>query len=278
MTKQAKRRGTDPEHDNPLDMAVSARDRSTLRMVTEAVEHQQVMLAYQPIVQARAPFGVAFYEALVRVLDPTGRVIPARDFMPQIEDEELGRDLDCAALKQGLRVLTKNPNLRLSVNVSARSIGYRRWLNVLDRAHSRNPSLCERLILEFSEASVMAVPELVSDFMLRMQPRGISFAMDEFGAAATSLRHLRNLYFDLVKIDGQFVRGIQENPDNQVLCTALVGLAQQFDMFTVAVSVENREDAQFLIQQGVDCLQGYLFGAPTVRPPWLPKQKHRASA
>jgi EAL domain-containing protein (putative c-di-GMP-specific phosphodiesterase class I) len=72
----------------------------------------------------------------------------------------------------------------------------------------------------------------------------------------------------MIKIDGQFIRGISGNPDNQVLLKALVSIARHFDMFTVAEFVENEQDAQFLAQNGIDCLQGYYFGAPTVRPPW----------
>jgi len=82
----------------------------------------------------------------------------------------------------------------------------------------------------------------------------------------------------LGRIDGQFIRGIRENPDNQMLVAALVSVAKQFDLFTVAESVETPADAEFLVACGVDCLQGYLFGAPTVRPPWLPDKRAKARA
>jgi EAL domain-containing protein (putative c-di-GMP-specific phosphodiesterase class I) len=115
----------------------------------------------------------------------------------------------------------------------------------------------------------MLVPELVISFMSDLQSRGVCFALDDFGAGYTSFRYLRDFYFDVVKIDGQFIRGIATNADNQVLMRALVSISEQFDMFTVAEFVENQEDAQFLIQAGVDCLQGYYYGAPTIRPPWV---------
>lgn len=93
-----------PHADNPLDMAVRARDTSVLDMVTRAVEHRAVRLAVQPIVHGQHA-SVAYYEGLVRVLDATGRVIPARDFMGAVENTELGRKLDCAALNAGLMYL-----------------------------------------------------------------------------------------------------------------------------------------------------------------------------
>lgn len=264
--------------ENPLSAAVAGRDRTTLEMVADAVKHDQTVLAYQPVMQAMAPHGVAFYEGYVRVLDPTGRVIPAREFMHVVEDKEVGREMDCLALQHGLRTLSKFPQIRLSINMSARSIGYQRWTQVLQRFLKSDATLGERLVLEITEASVMAAPELVLDFMGRMQQHGISFALDNFGAGTTAIGHFRQFFFDAVKIDGQFVRGIHASHDNQSVVRALIGIAKQFDMFTVAESVESQEDAAFLVENGVDCLQGYLYGAPSVSPPWIEDLKQRQQA
>ena len=133
----------------------------------------------------------------------------------------------------------------------------------------------DRLILEITEASAMTVPELVVRFMSDLQRKGITFALDDFGSGFTSFRYLRDFYFDILKIDGQFIRGIQGNPDNQVLTRALVAIAQQFDMFTVAERVERADDAQCLAQLGVDCLQGYFYAAPTVKPDWREQKAAR---
>ncbi len=264
--------------DNPLNAAVTTRDRSTLEMVGEAISHNQTMLAFQPVMQARAPHKVAFYEGLIRVLDETGRVIPAREFMHVVDNTELGRNLDCAALEMGLRSLAQNPSVRISINMSARSVGYRKWMRVLERHLKKDATIGERLILEISEKSAMDLPEIVVDFMDRLQDRGVCFALDDYGTGHTAVRHFRQFLFDLVKIDGEFVRGIHANPDNQILAQALIAIAQQFEMLTVAESVETIEDAEFLVSVGVDCLQGYLFGAPTVRPPWIPSNDRKARA
>jgi EAL domain-containing protein (putative c-di-GMP-specific phosphodiesterase class I) len=255
--------------DSPLAAAVAERDRATLAMVAEAVARKRVMLAYQPIMQAQDPRKTAFYEGLIRILDETGRIIPARDFIGAVEARELGREIDCLALEAGLASLAEYPGLRLSINMSARSIGYPRWVRTLDAGLARDRTMGERLILEITESSAMLVPEIVIAFMDDAQARGISFALDDFGAGYTAFRHFKDFLFDIVKIDGQFIRGIHADPDNQVLTRALVSIARNFDMFTVAESVETEQDARFLIEAGVDCLQGYFFGAPTARPAWL---------
>jgi len=253
---------------SPIEMAVRSRDQDILRIVEEAVHHREVRLAFQPVVHAHRQDRTAFYEGLIRVTDPTGRIIPAGQFIEAIEERETGRLLDCLSLEHGLRILAHTPDIRLAINLSARSIGYNKWRKVLERGLARDPSVAERLILEITEASAMLVPELVMQAMRDLQRLGISFALDDFGAGYTALRHLKEFQFDILKIDGQFIRGIAQDPDNQVLTRAIIAIAQQFDMVTVAEFVENVQDATWLAENGVDLLQGYFFAAPTTRAPW----------
>ena len=255
--------------DSPLSAAVMNRDRNTLAMVAEAVKHNQTLLAFQPVMVAGQGNRVGFYEGLIRVMDDTGRIIPAKDFMPVVERAELGREIDVVALNMGLRTLHQNPSLRLSINMSARSIGYQRWMQVLNRWLKKDPSVGERLILEITESSAMDQPELVVDFMDRLSARGICFALDDFGAGYTALRYLKDFFFDVLKIDMQFCNGIADDRDMQVLTRAMIQIGRHFDMLVVAEGVERAQDVEALMQMGVDCLQGYYFCAPEVRPSWL---------
>ncbi len=254
---------------SPLNYAISQGDQQTMAMVRQAIEHRRLRLAWQPVVVAADPEKIGFHEGLMRVLDPTGRVIPARDFMAAVEQHEIGREIDCAALEMGLLALQQNPGLRLSINMSARSIGYPRWMRTLRRGLNKLPSVGHRLILEIAESSAMFAPEIVIAFMEEMQDDGISFALDGFGAGHTAIRYFRDFFFDILKIDGQFIRNISNNGDNQVLTAALIAIGRHFEMFIVAESVETVADAEYLRSIGVDCMQGYLFGAPTVSPAWL---------
>jgi len=256
------------DHDSPLNSAVTQRGQNIVQLVEDAVRRGNVFLAFQPVVQTRKTGTPAFYEGLIRVTDTNGTVIPARDFFPAVETMEIGRELDCRALGMALGALSRDASLRLSVNMSARSIGYPKFTRVLTHGLKSCATAGERLILEISESSAMMMPELVTTFMARLQPDGITFALDNFGAGQTSFRHLRDFYFDLIKIDGSFIRGVADSTDNQILTQALLAVARQFDMFAVAESVETARDAEYLTSIGMDCMQGYYFGAPTVTPPW----------
>lgn len=261
---------------DPLSAAVAERDRDTLRMVEDAVRNRRIRLAYQPVLPAGNPVRPVFYEGLARILDATGRPIPARDFIGAVEMHETGRLIDSLSLELGLKALHANPGIRLSVNMSARSIGYPRWMKTLEAGLLADPSLAHRLILEITESSAMLMPEVVGVFMADLQSRGIRFALDDFGQGFTSFRYLRDFDFDILKIDGQFIGGIATDPDNQVLARALVSIAGHFGMLTVAESVETGADAAWLAAAGVDCLQGYHFAAPTLRPEWADCGDRRA--
>lgn len=252
--------------ENPLAVAVSAADREVLAMVRAALSLRRMRLAFQPAVYAADPSIIGFYEGYIRLLDPQDRVIPARDFMEVAETQELGREIDVAALQLGLIALQKNPGIRVAVNMSARSVGYRKWVQVLRQALKTHPGLGRGLILEIGEASAMQMPDVLVPFMKELREEGIAFTLDDFGAGATSLRLLSEFRFDIAKLDGRFVRGIERNAGNQPILRAAIAMAREFGMFLVAEAVETAAEANWLRDQGVGCLQGYLFGAPEVTP------------
>jgi EAL domain-containing protein (putative c-di-GMP-specific phosphodiesterase class I) len=251
---------------SPLGAAIDSIDRSTLDLVRDAIGQKRLRLAYQPIVTAADPNKIAFYEGLIRILDPSHRVIPAKDFMGVAEGNELGRQIDCIALEAGLRALSAHAHLRLSLNMSARSIGYPAWGQILRQGLAAAPDIGARLILEISESSAMLVPEIVIAFMDEFQREGIAVALDNFGSGNMSIRYFRDFFFDIVKIDRQFIRDIEKRSENQTLVAALISMSKHFGMYTVAEAVETPEEAATLQAMGIDCMQGFLFGAPSMKP------------
>ena len=90
----------------------------------------------------------------------------------------------------------------------------------------------------------MLVPELEMKFMRDLHKKGISFALDDFGSRSTSFRHLKEFRFDILKIKGEFIRGIKRNSDNQVLTQALLFIAHHFGVSAVTESVESFATSQ----------------------------------
>jgi EAL domain-containing protein (putative c-di-GMP-specific phosphodiesterase class I) len=265
----------EPGLESPLSAAIAARDAEALAMVRRAIDTRSVLLAFQPVLPMKdgvAAQHPAFHEALLRILDPSGRIIPARDFVAAAEMDETGRLLDCIALQAGIAALRRTPDLCLSVNMSARSIGYPRWTETLRRGLNSDPTLGARLVLEITESSALLMPEIVRSFMQGVQRRGVTFALDDFGGGYTSFRVLRDFCFDMVKLDGQFIRDIDTASDTQVMTGALIALARNLDMYSIAPKIETAGEAAVLASLGVDFVQGFHFGPPVTTPDWGAKQ------
>lgn len=242
---------------------------SGARLVMDAIAEGRMTIAFQPVVRSDETGTVAFNECLCRILDREGTVVPAGSFMPSIEHLGLIRHVDRTVLRATLATLAGHPDQRLSVNLSPQSMHDSEWLSILESEAAATPGLVDRLILEVTESSAMLDPARTLGFMNRVRALGCAFALDDFGAGYTSFRHFRDFRFDAVKIDGSFVTGIARNRDNQILVNTLVSIADHFSMFTVAEFVENDEDAAFLQGIGIDFLQGYRYGVPTLNPAWL---------
>ena len=256
----------DPAFSSPLNAAISVQDRETLAMVESALKDRRMRLAFQPVVYASDPTLIGFFEGFIRLLNLRDQVIPARDFIAAVEQRQLGREIDCAALQLGLMAMQRNPQIRVSINMSARSVGYRPWMDILTRALADSPRLGANLILEINEQSALQVPDVLKPFMAEMRDRGIVFALDDFGAGTTALKLLEEMEFEIAKIDGSLVKHVDRSAEGKSAVRAAIAMAQELGMYVVAEAVETEGEANWLREAGVGCLQGYLFGPPTVTP------------
>ncbi len=230
-----------------------------------AIYAGRAALEYQPVYATGEEVNLAFYEARLILHDDFGRRIPRAAYAEAAVEGELGRDINAVALKMGLATLAARPDLRLKVPMSARALADSRWRYALEEGLAVSPYLGERLILEIDEPSAMALHDAVRRFMTEMQCQGVAFSLGCFGSGQTNFQTLRRFHFDLASLDPDFVREIGIEADNQVVVGALVSVAQQFDMFTVAPGVSTPEEASCLMGLGVDCMTGWFFGPPLAR-------------
>lgn len=231
------------------------------RAAFTAVRAGSCILALQPIVAADSARQL-FQEALARVRLPCGTLIPAGTFMPVLDRLGISGCVDLSMLRLAFQELERNPCLRLSVNISGASVNRPEWTNEFHKLATGAPHAAARLILEVTEETVMTNMESARSLFSAVRSYGTALALDDFGAGRTSFGHLRDIRFDILKIDGGFIRGIDESADNQMLVSALVAVGRQFDMLVIAERVESDAEANTLRGLGVDGLQGYLFARP----------------
>jgi len=236
-----------------------------------ALKENRLVLAYQPIVDAKSR-KATHYECLLRIMRQDGTLAAAGEFIPVAETLGLVRLVDRRALEMTVAQLQANPKINLSLNVSGTSANDQPWLNSFVDYVRDNSAVADRLTVELTETAALHAFEENARFISRLRELGCSVAIDDFGAGYTSFRNLQVFNFDMVKIDGSYIKDIAQSPDNQLFARTLVGLAKNFQLKTVAEWVDSEEDAKLLCEYGIDFLQGYIFGRPEIAPAWLNKE------
>ena len=235
--------------------------------VEAALKADALCLAFQPVAEPRSKT-VQYHECLLRRRLPDGRISTAADFITQVERTGLIRRIDRKVLELTIDELCRHPGIVLACNISGLTAADHSWLRALCRRLYRRPDLARRLIVEITETASLPDQGQAARFISALHRMGCRVALDDFGTGCTRFRHLRRLDLDIVKIDGTFVDGIRRQTQKQVFLHNLLALARELRMTTVAERVETAADAAYLTDRGVDLLQGYRFGAPTLTPPW----------
>jgi diguanylate cyclase (GGDEF)-like protein len=268
----AKARGMDQVMIHTPDASATTAREGNIAVADDiiaAMHENRLCLAYQPIVQARNPQEVAFHECLLRLIDRSGNLVNAGAFMPVAEKLGLVRLLDRRVIELAFDTLCRNPNVRLSVNVSPQSLRDASWQEQFESLAAAHPRVLDRLILEMTEATVIEDAAEAATRLNRFRDMGCAVALDDFGAGYTSFQQLRDLTIDIVKIDGTYIRNILDNPDDQVFVEALCGIARHHDLLIVAEMVDSDEAGALLSKLGVDTFQGFHYGRPDIEPDWL---------
>jgi diguanylate cyclase (GGDEF)-like protein len=223
-----------------------------------ALNESRLRLAFQPIADI-VTREHRFEEGLLRLERPDGVLVPASEFIALSERLGLIRLIDHRVLDLGLEALRASDRT-ISLNLSAETVGDSEWLAHLSGAIARHPELGRRLIFEITESAVIRNVEEAPRFVALLHDLGCRVAIDDFGAGFSSFRNLRGLDVDLVKIDGAFIEDLPKSRDDQVFVRALIELARNFEIETVAEWVADERTAAMLAGWGVDMIQGSLIG------------------
>lgn len=266
---QAKSRGRDcfieyQQSDEQMESHRSAMEIG--HMVVEAIKDNRAMFAYQPVVDSTNG-KTMFYEALLRLRDVDGSLIPAAKFIPAVEQVGLARLVDRHVLDMAMRDLLTYPHLSMAINISGLTVAEHSWLRALMAALKDNPQIASRLIIEITETEALRDIEESARFVQAVRDLGCQVALDDFGAGYTSFKHLKALAVDIVKIDGGYVRGIHNNRDNRVFVHSLIELAKTFGLKIIAECIEEQAEADHFRHEGVQFLQGYFYGRPEIGVP-----------
>ncbi len=234
-----------------------------------AVDRQEFVVHYQPIVTLDGNATINGVEALVRWRHPERGLLLPKEFIPLAEDTgliiPLGRWVLLEACQQA-RQWQLNHKLsdafHVSVNISARHFAHDGLVEDVSNALKAGGLDPGSLVLEITESVLVQDADSVIARMLELKLLGVSFAIDDFGTGYSSLSYLKRFPIDILKVDKSFVDDVGESEDSGALAEAIVQLGNTLNLQTVGEGIEQVRQVEGLRSLGCQFGQGFYFAKP----------------
>jgi diguanylate cyclase (GGDEF)-like protein len=239
------------------------RDRAALEAdLRLAIGTDAIVPYYQPLIDL-ADGGTFGFEVLARWNHATRGILQPDTFIPLAEDLRLIGELSLGLLRRAVSDAANwDPQLILSVNIAPDQFQDKnlaeKLLDVLIAANFP-PS---RLEIELTETALIVDLDAARRAIGQLKAAGVRVAIDDFGKGYSSLYYLRELPFDVVKIDQSFIGTRRSNPESAKIVSAVIGLSEALGLTTVAEGIEEGEDTDWLRDQGCSAGQGFLYSVP----------------
>jgi len=244
-------------------------ETALLNLFKASLSHRTFSFAYQQVIESSTG-EIPYYECLLRIPGKDGSLVSAGPFIQIAEKAGLNNVLDQVVLNMVVDELRFAPDyVNISVNISNAGILDPNLLHTARLLLAKDKNIAQRLIVEITETSLNNDFKKTKVFASAMRSFGCRVALDDFGSGFTSFKQLQNLDIDVIKIDGSFIRGVMDNKRDQDLVKSLIDIARNLGVKTVAEYVENGEIAKFLLDAGIDYMQGNFFSPAVNYRTWI---------
>jgi diguanylate cyclase (GGDEF)-like protein len=259
-------------HDDDETVRANQGQMQWATRLEQAIDEGRFVLYAQRIVPIAEPDAAAkatgwHAEVLVRLLETDGSLVMPGAFLPAAERFRLAARVDTWVLRRALGLMASTPEAcapgLLSLNLSGQSVSDAAFRHLaLDALQQVGEAVCNRLCLEITETAAIGNMAEATAFIGQLHAMGVRVALDDFGAGSASFGYLKQLPVDLLKIDGQFVQNLLDDPLDEAAVRAFVDVARVLELQTVAEFVDRPALLPRLRELGVHWAQGYLLHRP----------------
>ena len=229
-----------------------------------ALEEDRVVPYFQPIVDNKT-LQIVKYECLARIEDD-GDIISPSQFLEAARRSGLMSNLTRSILNKVFKIFS-GQNVAFSLNITNEDLLNQTFIDFLkakQTLYKIDPALVTFEILE--DIIISDINQLPLKNLHQIKEMGYLLALDDFGSDRSNFNRLENLGVDFLKIDGQFITGIDTNPRNQDIVESIALMAKKIGMHVVAEFVSNKAEFEMVKKLGIEYSQGYFFNAPTEFP------------
>lgn len=252
-------------HDLSLTQRAKQRHQQFLEL-RDAIHQEQLSVVYQPK-YSLSDNSVCGVEVLARWNHPDKGFISPDIFIPLAEDYDLIHQLSKLVLKIAVNELVSTDLVgscleHISINISASEFNNPHEMTELMAFIKQTPAITPHIRIEITERAALDEIKRSSELISVFQQDGVSFSIDDFGKGYTSLAMLKDLAINEIKIDRSFVSELTSDSRSRTIVSAIIGMAQSFDIDVVAEGVETGEQLAILKELGCQQAQGYYFARP----------------
>ncbi|AFJ03331.1 response regulator receiver modulated diguanylate cyclase/phosphodiesterase with PAS/PAC sensor(s) [Methylophaga frappieri] len=249
----------------PDTETASASAQQWQTVLQSALKENNFFLNFQPIISLHGP-EQELYEVLLRLTLPSGKTIKADDFIASAATLEIMAEVDKWVIRQALQSLKQvqipHPKTRFFIKLSEQTLhetGFVDWLSATLQAHDIKGSA---LVFEISETAAVDNLEQSKQTISRLKEIGCEFGLEHFGSGIDFSHSLTILDVDYLKINGNFVENMAQDPENQTAVKAIIEMARQAKKYCIAEFVSDANSLALLWRFGVDYAQGYYIQEP----------------
>jgi diguanylate cyclase (GGDEF)-like protein/PAS domain S-box-containing protein len=249
------------------EMTELALEKITLQSdLISALKNDEILIYYQPQINAITSKIIGM-EALSRWKHSKIGFIPPSKFIPLAESSGLIIELDKYVMKKAMQQFSKwyslgySPGI-LALNLSVKLLQNENFLDFLKetiKLYNFKPTWLE---LEITESQIMTKPKEAIKVLNKINELGIKIAIDDFGTGYSSLSYLKKLPIDKLKIDQSFTKDLPEDEEDSAITKAIIALGKSLNLELIAEGVETKEQKDFMILNGCENIQGFLFSKP----------------
>ena len=235
-------------------------DMESHKKLLHALNNNDIISYFQPIVNIKDASKPTKYESLVRIKEKNGDVIHPFNFLDIAKTNRIYNKITKAVLINTLAVAAKY-NIQCSLNISLTDIDdeetMQMFFSTLDNyAHN------DLLTIELLETEDFINYADVYQFCVKVHSYGIKIALDDFGSGYSNFSHILNLPIDYIKIDSSLISNISKDKNSRIMVETIVELAHKLEIETIAEYVSSKEILDIIKEIGIDYAQGFYIGKP----------------
>jgi diguanylate cyclase (GGDEF)-like protein/PAS domain S-box-containing protein len=230
------------------------------KRIKDAIEENRVIPVFQPIVNRNQE--VIKYEVLIRIKsEDNQKLISPQEFLEEAINAKQYNNLMKIVFEKTFEVIRGSDKL-FSINISYSDIFNNTLIKYLKEEFEKDKQIASQIVIEILETQEIEDSELMNNFINEFREYGVRIAIDDFGVGHSNLAHILKVNPDYLKIDGEFIKNINEDKQSYAMVTSIIAFCKKLDIKVIAEYVHSKEVFDTLYELGIDEYQGFYFSPP----------------